>query len=289
MKTISLLILVPCLASTLRGQLVGAFETFTYESNANTWNLYDEFTGEEGLLPFWQRAGSEEDPEIYGAFNEDYGISLYATSLSSDGYLVGDYTTAGVAGIFTNIFVEDRSTFDSFEFYFVSEGVFYYSNYFEVDFSGWSTAENSFRDDEWYIGLDNDNDGVIDEYVETPLTDAILGSVSEIGVTFFPILGSASDGKEVGLDNFTLLADLTPTEPILSVNSDSGSYSFEALPGTLYTVEQSESLRAPDWLGIDPPFEGDGSTYEHHFTTGPRNFFRVLTETLYTEVPEITP
>lgn len=276
------------LPSVLQAQLVGAFETFTHESNANSWVFYDYFTGTDGNPPLWKREGSEADPEIWAEFTQDAGVSLYANQISSDGFLVGDYLSAGVVGIFTNVFVEDTASFDSFEFYFVSDGVLYYSNYFEVDTPGWSTAENSFRDNEWYIGVDTDDDGFIDEFVLTPITDDILQSVSEIGLNFFPN-STAANGKDVGLDNFTLLADLTPADPVLKTGSSSGTYSFMALPGIQYTAEESPDLRESGWSEVEPPFEGDGSTYTHAFSTTMRRFLRLNTEVLYTEVPEVTP
>ncbi|YCM44433.1 hypothetical protein V2O64_00175 [Verrucomicrobiaceae bacterium 227] len=283
MKTFSLLTLL-LFGAPLHGQLVGATETFTDQENANTWKTYDYSVGQEGQ-PLWKRSGSEADPEIYTEFIEDFGVSLFADENSSDGYFVGDYVTQGVAGVFCNVFIEDSTTLDSFEFYFVSEGVFFYSNYFEVDTDGWSSAENSFQNNDWYVGVDDDGDGFIDDYVYTPLTDDILSNVSEIGVNFFPI-SDAADGSDVAIDNFTLVADLSPVSPVLAVSADSGSYSFEGLPGVQYTVEQSATLQENGWAPVETPFEGSGP-YSFDFTTASKQFLRVKTEALYTEVPKV--
>ena len=284
MKTFPLLTVL-FLSCPLHGQLVGAYETFTEQDNANTWKFYDYSVGGDSIAPMWKRPGSEADPEIYAEFTQDFGVSLFADQDSSDGYLVGDYVAAGVVGVFCNIFVENPASLDSFEFYFVSDGIFYYSNYFEVDTPGWSSAENSFRENDWYVGVDNDEDGFLDEYVFTPLTDEILDSVNEIGLNFFPLSDDA-DGKDVGIDNFTLVADLTPVAPLLAVTSDSGSYSFQGLPGSQYTVEESTNLLETDWATVEAPFEGSGP-YSHNFTTGLKSFLRVITEPLYTEIPKV--
>jgi len=275
------------LGTPLHGQLVGAYETFTEKNNADTWKLYDYSLEGDSSLPLWKRPGSEADPEIYAEFTQDFGVSLFADIDSSDGYFVGDYVAQGVAGVFCNVFVEDPASFDSFEFYLFSGDTFYYSNYFEVDDPGWSSAENSFRDSDWYIAVDDDNDGIIDDYLYTPLTDEILSEVIEIGVNFFPF-SNAADGKDVGIDNFTLVADLTPVAPVLAVAADSGSYSFEGLPGIQYIVEQSSSLKDDDWTPVEDPFEGSGP-YSHNFTTGIKQFLRVITEPLYTEIPRVGP
>ena len=106
MKILTLLTAL-VIGSPLHGQLVGAYETFTEADNANTWKFYDYFVRGDSVAPMWKRPGSEADPEIYASFTQDYGVSLYADLNSSDGYLAGDYVTAGVAGVFCNIFVED--------------------------------------------------------------------------------------------------------------------------------------------------------------------------------------
>lgn len=286
MKTFPILTVL-FLSSPLQGQLVGAFETFTEVDNANTWKFYDYFVGGESIAPMWRRPGSEDDPEIYAEFTQDFGVSLYADLDSSDGYLVGNYAAQGVAGVFCNIYVEDPASFDSFEFYFVSDGIFYYSNYFEVDEAGWSSAENSFRESDWYVGVDDNDDDFIDRYVFTPLNDEILSSVTEIGLNFFPF-SEAADGKDVGIDNFTLVADLTPVAPVLSVAANSGSYFFEGLPGIQYTVEESTNLQETNWAPVEAPFEGSGQ-YSHNFATGLKKFLRVITEPLYTEIPKVGP
>ena len=284
MKTFPLLTVL-LLSSPLRGQLVGSYETFTERENANTWKFYDYFVGGESIAPMWRRPGSEADPEIYAEFTQDFGVSLYADVDSSDGYLVGDYAAQGVAGVFCNIFVEDPASLDSFEFYFVSNGTFYYSNYFEVDSAGWSSAENSFKESDWYVGVDDDNDGLLDGYVYIILTDEILSNVSEIGLNFFP-LSTAADGKDVGIDNFTLVADLTPVAPLLTVSSGAGAYFFQGLPGIQYTVEQSSSLKENEWTPVEEPFEGNGP-YSHNFPTALKKFLRVITSPLYTEIPKV--
>lgn len=280
-----LLLSLLLLSTPLHGQLVGAYETFTEEDNANTWKLYDYSVGGDSLAPLWTRPGSEADPEIYAEFTQDFGVSLFADQDSSDGYLVGDYVAQGVTGVFCNVFVEDPASLDNFEFYLLSGGAFYYSNYFEVDDAGWSRAENSFKNNDWYIGVDNDADGFFDEYVYTPLTDEILRNVTEIGLNFFPS-SDAADGKDVGIDNFTLVADLTPVAPILVIAAGAGSYSFEGLRGIQYTVEQSFSLKDDDWTPVENPFEGSGP-YSHNFTTDFKQFLRVVTEILYTEIPKV--
>lgn len=276
------LLLTSLLVTSSYGQVVGAIETFSFEENANSWNLYDYFTDEVDA-PLWTLPDST-DPEIYAKFSGDYGTSLFASEISSDQYFVGDYVAAGVAGIFCNVYAENVDNFDVLEFYLVHDDVFYVSNYFVLDFDGWSTLEIYFDESDWYVYNEDTED-----YDLTTLTDTILSDVVEIGINFYPLLGASSDGEIVGIDNFVLLADTTPTEPEVGIDGASGSLSFQTVPGIEYTIEQSSTLESDNWVTAGAgPFESTGP-YTYDFTAPERLFFRIKQEALYFDIPQVDP
>lgn len=264
--------------SSVYGQIAGSFESFTEETNAKSWFLFDFGTPDQYFFPSWTLPDST-DAEIYAEFFGASGIALLADTNSSDQAFTGDYAAAGIAALSADIYVETPDNLDFFEFYFVSGGTFYYSNFLETDTVGWSTFEYSLKNDLWYF---RNSKG---DYVETELTDAILGTISEIGFDFFP-LSDAADGDKIGIDNFLLLADLRQVEPDLAVSAEEGLLTFQAVPGLEYTVERSTDLTGNGWTEVEAPFELSGP-YSHLFNPASKGFFRVKQVALYFEVPKV--
>jgi len=277
---VKILPLLLLLASPISAQVVGARESFTQEDNATSWYLYD-FVNDPVRLDMYNDYEHSSIGDIYAFFTDDIGVSLFAFADSSSGYFVGDYTAAGIDSIECDIYIDDVSTFDVAEFYIYAGGVEYYSEYFEIDTSGWSTQTSSFTKNQWYV-YDEDED------IEVPitLTPEILGDIIEIGVNFFP-LSDAADGQLVALDNFALLPDLTP--PTLDLTQPTGevTVSFERADGVSYDLQMSTTLQDNDWSGLDADtsdIRGEG-LYEITITARPKSFFRITTYPLYDDVP----
>ncbi len=263
------------LISRLPAQVLGAIETFSDADNADSWNFYD-YADEVVDAPEYILPGST-DPEIFTRFTNDNGVSLFATDVSSSGWFTGDFTDAGIGEIACDVYIEDPTTFDVFEFYIVANNTFYYSNGFTVSNQGWSFAEVNFLKDDWYLSVNN-------ELVLTSLTPALLADVTEIGINYFPIPDSASNGRIVGLDNFNLLPDLTPVVPEIAVSGSELKLSFEALAGIQYSIQESPSLLENSWMNTEAPFVNPGGI-ERTLPVSEKNFFRVLIDPLVIDTP----
>ena len=253
-------------------QTLGGFENFSEQGNAESWGEYN-FDTDETFTPFWQIPGSN-NPEIYTLFTANNGVSLFADDLSSSAFFVGDYASTGIDQVSCDVYIEDVSTFSEMEFYFVSDDVFYFSDSFTVDNSGWSSLTNSFTKNQWYTFEDGD-------FFPATITPEILFAVVEIGVNFFPSSEEAIDSI-VGLDNFALLPDLTPPELTVAKLADTASISFTQAAGISYNVEFNTSLAPNNWGSLTSDssnIQGEGP-WESTITAPEKAFFRVSTTPL---------
>lgn len=273
MKAILPLLLI---AAPVHAQLLGALETFSEEDNAGGWGFYNFATNEAFVAP-WTLPGSV-DPEIYATFTQGAGVSLFADSVSSNGFFVGDYTSAGIDTVLCDIYIEDLTTFSDVEIYLIAGDTFYYSDYFEVVASGWSSLLNSFSQDQWYI-FDEDDE----EFVLVELTPAALSNVTEIGVNFYPA-STAADGRAVALDNFALLPNLAPTVIDVTTNDSNAVVSFTGIEGMQYTIESSSTLLDSSWSQVGSPIEITGPSVTNIPLTA-RSFFRVTSQPFFIEIP----
>ncbi len=263
-------------AAPLHAQTLGALETFTEEDNANGWGFYNYATDEAFVAP-WKLPGTT-DAEIFATFTQGSAVSLFADIISSEGYFVGDYHSAGIDTIYCDVYVEDITTFSDMEFYLFSGDTFYYSDDYETADSGWSSLINSLSKDQWYIYDEDD-----EEFVEVELTDAILGGIVEIGLNFYPN-STAADGKAIAIDNFAVLPDLAPPTIDISTQGSNATVSFTGIEGVQYTLESSSTLLEPGWTQIGAPIEITGPSE----TTVPltsKSFFRMSAQPFYIEVP----
>lgn len=301
MKALLPLLLI---TSPVHAQLLGGIETFTQEDNANSWGFYNYATN--GAIPApWPLSGIV-DPEIYAIFTQDFGVSLFADSISSNGFFIGDYTSAGIDTILCDIYIEDVASFADVEIYLIAGDTFYYSDYFEVVESGWSSLLNSFSHDQWYIFDEGDEEIEGDEkYVLVELTPAALSNVTEIGINFYPVSrvvdedGNVifpADGKAVALDNFSLLPDLTPPVVDVTTNDSNAVVSFTGIEGMQYTIESSQFTDLcldPEtretgycWAQVGSPFafEITGPTRKN-IPLSAKSFFRVVSQPFFIEIP----
>lgn len=258
------------------GQILGAFTTFSDEDSATSWGSLSFRDTDTAFDALWTFPGSD-DAEIYALFDEDFEVSLFADGLSSGSSFVGDYSNEGIDTVRCDAYVEDITTFDELEFYFLSGDTFYYSEIFELDQSGWASIETSFTRDEWYIFDDQKGFQVVE------ITPAILSDVLEIGVTFYPN-GTAANGQIVAIDNFTLLPDLSVPELTVDSSGTAPKLKFTGVKGMQYTMQQSQSLRGPSWNTIGQPFGVSGLS-ETTVAQLQRRFFRLISQPFFVEIP----
>lgn len=278
------------LCPILHAQILGGFESFTRQANAESWGYYDYGSGEAFIAP-WQLPESD-DFEIYATFTEEIvfneetqqeevigaGASLFADAISSDGYFVGDYDSAGIDSVFCDAYIEDLATFGDVEFYILAGGIFYYSNFYVIESSGWVGLDASFSNDQWYIYDEDDQ-----EFVAVELTPLILSDVAEIGLNFYPA-SVAGVGKAVAIDNFTLLPNLDPAPLTITSNANSAEISFTGIEGLQYTIQASPSLEENTWTNVGSPFEITGPS-QTTLPVATRSFFRLLALPFYIETP----
>ena len=262
-------------------QVPGTVEEFTFQSNADTWFLYDYADSTVYSLE-WDRAGDGQNPDVWSFFGGDAPMDIYATPASSDGSFSGDFAASGVDALGCFAFVEDLATFDFGEFYFYSDAdaKYHFSDSFTVEEAGWTYLYTSLRDDPWYS-----YDSTLDRLVLTPLTDQILSSVTEIGFTFYPLNANAVN-KDVGLDDFTLFAKLEGPPMTFSATGGTAQLSFPRVPGLSYTIQSSTDFQL--WPDV-PNNIGLTGTTPWTFTapvSGNSKFYRVEVEDFLTPVPE---
>jgi hypothetical protein len=262
-------------------QLAGSFEPFTYESNGDSWLIYD-YADQKLYTPFWDSSGSGADPYIYFTFAGSNALDFYADDLSSGGAFVGDLAAGGVDAISCDVFVEDVSSFDFAEFFLFSTTTnrFYVSAIIEPETNGWDFAYASLTEDDWYVWENG-------AYVPVQLTPQILAGVTEIGLTFFPLDVPGANGKEAGIDNFTFYGALILPELATSAAGGSFQLAFNRLPGIRYSIRSSPDLAT--WSLVP----GQGSitgttpyTMTRPLTTGSQ-FFKVGIGDFLTPVPQV--
>jgi hypothetical protein len=263
-------------------QLAGTFEPFTHEANAESWIVYD-YADEGFYIPFWDYAGDGMNPDIYFTFAGMNALDIYADAFSSGGAFVGDLAAAGVDAISCDVFIEDINSFDFGEFFLFSatDNRYYYSDFIEPDASGWDFAYASLTEDDWYV-FENGS------FVPVQLTPEILGGITEIGVTFYPLDVPEADGKAVGIDNFTFYGALVLPEITTSAGGGLFQLGFDRRPGIGYSIQSSPDLNT--WTLV-PGGEFITGTSPYTMTrplTPASRFFRVGIEDFLTPVPEVS-
>lgn len=259
----------------------GTVEEFSFQSNADTWSLYD-YADDTAYPLEWDYAGDGVNPDVWSFFGGNAPMDFYALPTASGGAFAGDYADSGVDAFGCFMFVEDLATFDFGEFYFYSEfdDQYHFSSSIVPDEAGWTYAYMSLREDGWYT-----YDSNLQQLVPTPLTDQILSQVTEVGFTFYP-LSAAAVNKDVGLDDFTLFAKLEGPPLTFSITGGTAQLSFPRVPGLAYTIQSSTDFQL--WPDV-PANIGLTGTTPWSFTapaTGTSKFYRVEVEDSLTPVPE---
>lgn len=262
-------------------QLAGTYEPFTYQTNGDSWVVYD-YADQKIYTPIRDSSGGGADPYIYFTFAGSNALDVYADNLSSGGAFVGNLAAGGVDAVSCDVFVEDVGSFDFAEFFLFSSSTnrFYVSAIIMPETSGWDFAYASLTEDDWYV-LENGS------YVPVRLTPQILGGVTEIGLTFFPLDVPGANGKETGIDNFTFYGALILPE--LTTRAAGGSFQlgFNRRPGIGYSIRSSPDLAT--WSLMQGQGSITGTTL--YTLTRPLNpgkrFFKVGIEDFLTPVPQV--
>lgn len=263
-------------------QVRGGYETFSSRNNAESWGLYDSSDG-KFYLPEWDFS-KIDDPEIYGYARPASNLSLFADSQSSNDSMVGDFHAERISGLGCDAYVDDVAALDSADFYFVSAGVFYFSVeffapvYFSTD--GWDYLEVSFKTDPWFTLING-------TLVEMKITDAILSSVTEVGVDFYSTTAATSD-IVAGIDNFALIPEVIVPEVSIAKNGGNIELGFQRQTGQIYGILQSPDLRGWAELTGYSGITGKGPYLASDPIAG-RKFFRLGTEAYFTPIPDIGP
>ena len=270
------------LTSAAHSQVRGGYETFTSENNADSWLLYDD-SDSEFYTPAWDLS-QIGNPEIFGYVRPNSSIAMFADSLSSDAAFVGDFSAEKISGLSCDAYVDDALSLLGADFYFVSEGVFYFSivfgypDYFSAD--GWDYMETSFKDDPWYV-YENGN------FVEVEITDVILSSITEVGVEFFSTSDAPAD-IIVAIDNFSLIPEVIVPKMSIARNGGNIELGFQRETGQIYDIEQSSNLSG--WNGLPGYSDITGTgTFTASRPIGTRRFFRLAINEFFTPIPDIAP
>jgi hypothetical protein len=269
--------LVPATAQT-----AGAFEPFTYQTNANSWFVYD-YADEEYYFPRWDLAEDGLNPDIYFTFAGSDALEFSADSTTSGGVFVGDLAAGGVDAVGCEIFIEDVSSFDVAEFFLFSAATnrYYTSEFVVPEASGWNAAYTSLTRDTWYV-FENG------AYVPILLTPEILGGITAVGLTFYPQDVPAADGKAVGIDQFTFYGALVLPEVTSSASAGSFQLTFDRRPGIGYSIQSAPDLASWTLVAGEEFITGTSPyTMTKPLAPGPR-FFKVGIEDFLTPVPELT-
>lgn len=269
------------LLAPAHAQLAGTYEPFTYQTNAESWFVYD-YADDNYYFPEWDLAGDGLNPDIYFTFLGSNALEFSADETSSGGAFAGDLAAAGVDAISCNVFVEDASSFDFGAFFLFSAATnrYYYSEYFDPDEDGWSFAYASLTQEDWYLFEAG-------KYVPVALTPQILGEITGVGVTFYPLEVPTGDGKAVGIDDFTFYGALVLPQVSTSTGGGSFRLSFERRPGIGYSIRSAPDLAT--WTLV-PGAELITGTSPYMMTKPlvPRSlFYKVGIEDFLTPVPRV--
>src|SRR5690606_32343348 len=140
------------------------------------------------------------------------------------------------------------------------------------DGDGWWTVDFSF-DLDWYYA-----EG--DEWVPVEVDEEFLANIGDVGIGFFPEVGSEADSF-AAIDNVVLEPRVTAPELATAVLDGMFRISFAAAPGLVAAVERLGPAPDFDWNEVAADIVGPAV---HHFTTPlntPSKIFRVMTEPDY--------
>ncbi|MGB6221965.1 hypothetical protein [Haloferula sp.] len=267
---------------TAFGQVRGSVETFDNEPNAMSWFVYD-FGDGMFYSPGWD-VFMDGDPDLFTIVEPGSGVSLLADVTSSRGELVGDFSGNRIAGMGCEAFVEDAAGLDYAEFYFVSDGVFYFS----LEFGGletfgsddWVFITVDFKEDPWYLLGD-------EGFTEVELTDEILSSVTEVGVDFFAN-DARTESMLVAIDDFVLFPETILPELGVARTGSDFVLSFVREVSQEYKVMKSPDLK--DWKDLEGHSEITGdSIYTVTDPLAGKAFYQVETDFFLTIIPDVDP
>lgn len=272
----------PC---AFAGPLPGARETFTTETNADAWTVYDY--SDDGLY-----YGNHEESDggwLSFPYTGDFAFQVYADGTVADGAFTGDYAAAGIRSVAVEALVPVLEEFDQLDCVLYCDGPAGLREYYSavvlqedlVGGSGWYELVFDFRDVWFYY--DEDEGG----YVAFAPGPAFPADVREVGFRFFPVPGinATSFG---GIDNVTLLPDVVAPDVAAAAAGGGITLSFTPPPGLKCDVEVLDAAGAA-WSPV-AGHTGITGPAQHAFpvpVAGKRAFYRVRAEAVITDV--VTP
>lgn len=267
-----------CTMPKATAQTAGAVETFSWQSNADSWSVYD-WDLNEFYYPAWDLAGDGVNPEIHFTIEGSSPLDFFAGSGSSGGAFTGNLSAAGVDAVGCEIYIEDAAAFEFCEIYLSTGSAWYFSDTFPAT-TGWDFIYASFYSELWF---DEDLNPVT-------LDPAILSSIAEIGITFYPSADDSADGMVVGIDSFTYYARLA-APPLTTALVPAGlRLDFPRNAGLAYSILASATLGQNSWSAL-PGQTGITGTTPYSFTaplSGNSGFFKVGATDFLTPVPQLT-
>lgn len=272
-----------------KGAEAGAWETFSTETNADAWAVYD-FSDDTVYVPNWQGAPAGAE-YIFSWHAGDEPLWFFADTISDvgDGAMVGDFTAEGIQGILVDVVIDSVVDFDQID---CSIGVrnsadeieYYFSDsFYDEDFGGdgWYSLRFGFEQT-WY---QNNGTG----WLPVDLTPEILADVVEIGFRFFPKAGITGP-VFAAIDDVKL--EPLVVAPVLDVSATATDFRMAFTPGkgnscAIQKLEMSPSVAWDDVVG-EGFITGPG---EYVFTTPleGRGIYRVQSFENYTPIVTTPP
>lgn len=267
----------------------GAWDDFLTEDHVDGWSVYDYFD-EKFYPPYWF-AGDGGD--IYFTHTLDYPLYFFTDveSNAGGGVFVGDYHSEEIQAIQVDVLIDSLDDFDFLDCVIYAldgpggEGYYYSEVLLDIDFDegGWWSLRFDFDQDwEYFNGT---------SYVAAPATPAMLASIEEIGIRFFPKVGITADWI-AAIDNVMLEPLVRAPDVVTSHAAGQFSMAFTPPKGNGCTIQKLDTSSSPaTWQDVVGQIDITGNwPYLHTTPTTPgTGIFRVASSAYYMPITPPTP
>ncbi len=284
-RNLALLLLFYTLTLSTHAQVRAALETFTYETNANSWSVYD-FTSS---LPYPAEWIAGEDPVIRYHFtdndvtgNDGFLFSSYGGSNNS---FDGNHALIRSGGIGFDLEVENPAniSFIDVAFWSVTDNRWFYSSDIQPSDSSKNWQSIDFFNNKWYY-YDSG-------WVTVELTKTNISNIDRFIIRSFPA-SAAAVGEFVAIDNFTIYPEIIVPKLKVSRTGNIFSMNFLKWAGQSYTAKKSTTgLDSGDFVDMPGALTTAGGNLALSLSEpiSGTAFWKVDTQIQYVEVPEVTP